>query len=79
MRTTIDINDALLYELRRLASQTNRSFKEVLSETLQRGLANSGYRQSKEKIVIKPSAVGFKPAIRAISMNQLYDQIEAEE
>ena len=51
MRITIDINDDLLGKLRHSASQTNRSFKEALSETLQRGLANNGYRQSGLKFV----------------------------
>lgn len=79
MRTTIDISDAILGDLRRLANQSNRSFKDVVSETLQRGLANNGVQQSKKRITVKPQAVGIKPAIRAMSMNQLYDQIEAQQ
>ena len=76
MRTTIDINDALLAELRQRAAESGRPFRKVLEETLQIGLAGNSKATRKPKLVTYP--VGIKPAYRGVSMNQLYDQFEAE-
>ena len=77
MRTTININDALITELRRKAAESGRPFRQVLEETLQRGLAaNSGARKPAR---VPTYPVGVKPAYRGVSMNQLYDQLEAED
>lgn len=76
MRTTIDINDALLEELRRRAAQSHKTFKEVVDETLQRGLSEHAKPNKKPKL---PSySVGIKPAYRGLSLNQVYDQLEAD-
>ncbi len=56
-----------------------RPFRAVLEEALQRGLgALSQGASLKPRVTIDPHPVGLKPALRAMSMNQLYDQIEAE-
>jgi len=77
MRTTININDALLDELKKRAADRKRPFREVLEETLQRGLASS--TAPSDPIRIETAPVGVKPAYTGLSMNQLYDQIEAED
>jgi hypothetical protein len=76
MRTTIDINDALLTELRQRASKTGKPFKKVVEETLQLGLAGKSKAVRKPRLATYP--VGIKPAYRGVSLNQLYDQLEAE-
>jgi len=76
MRTTIDINDALLKELRSIAARDQRPFRAVLEETLQRGLAGSKRRRS--PVRIKPLALGLRPAVEVISLNQVYDQLEVD-
>lgn len=78
MRTTVDINDALLKELRRIADEARRPFRAVLEETLQRGLAAGRGRTRRRKVSIEPHPLGLKPAIAAMSLNQVWDQIEAE-
>ncbi len=77
MRTTISISDGILAEVRELARQRKRPFREVLEETLQRGL--SATPAPRRRIRLKTHRVGIKPAYRGQSMNQLYDQLEAEE
>jgi len=76
MRTTLNISDAVLQELRTLSESTRRPFRAVVEETIQRGLSRVG--GGRRKISITPHPVGVKPALRGMSMNQLFDQIEAE-
>ena len=76
MRTTIDISDATLASLRQRAGKTGKSFREVVEETLQTGLAASA--QPRKKVQLKTHPAGIKAAYGGISMNQLYDQIETE-
>ena len=77
MRTTLNISDATLAEVRALAVESNRPLREVLEETLQRGLAAT--RSKRKRVKIDPADVGIKPAYQGMSMNQLYDQLETEE
>ncbi len=76
MRTTINISDGILRDLRARAEERNRPLREILEETLQRGLAADP--QPRKRIRIQTHKVGIKPAYRGMSMNQLYDQVEAE-
>ena len=78
MRTPIDINDALLRELRSLALQQGRPFRAVLEEMLQRGLAGTAPRKRRAPVRIKPLPLGMRPAVQGMSLNQVYDQLEAE-
>lgn len=77
MRTTININDALLQEIKTLAKTQNRPLREILEVVLQKGLAAPD--QANEPIEIKTFPVGIKPAYRGMSMNQLYDQLESDD
>ncbi|MDX6767491.1 MAG: hypothetical protein SFU85_11965 [Candidatus Methylacidiphilales bacterium] len=77
MRTTISISDGLLGELRQLARQRKRPFREIVEETLQRGLGVG--KSTRKRVRLVTRRVGIKPAYQGMSMNQLFDQIEAEE
>lgn len=78
MRTTININDAILRELRERARQRGRPFREVVEETLKSGMAVDS-RPRRRTVRIQTHGVGVKAAYRGMSMNQLYDQLEAED
>lgn len=78
MRTTLGINDALLRELRRQAAAAGRPFREVVEETLARGLAAGAKPKRSHTFRVRPHALGLKPGFRGVSLNQLYDQIETE-
>jgi hypothetical protein len=57
MRTTLTIDDAIAKALRDLAHKSNRSFKEVVNETLQAGL--SAKRAPKAKPYrVRPASLG---------------------
>ena len=76
VRTTLNISDALLAELRERSTRTGRPLRQVIEDALRRGLSNDN--AAPEKVRISPFLVGIKPAYRGMSMNQLYDQLEAE-
>ncbi|MEL6339250.1 MAG: DUF2191 domain-containing protein [Myxococcota bacterium] len=78
MRTTIDISDALLTELKRLAHEQRRSFREIVEETLQQGLAHAQRPAAQTPFEVHPHALGLKAGFRGMSLNQLYDQLETE-
>lgn len=78
MRTTINISDGILSELRERARQRRRPFREILEETIQRGLGTMP-SSSEKKVTLQTHRVGIKPAYQGLSMNQLYDQIESED
>jgi hypothetical protein len=77
MRTTLNISDALLEELRERSRRTGRPLRQVTEDVLRRGL--SGDEIPATKIQIQPFKLGIKPAYRGMSLNQLYDQLEAED
>jgi len=77
MRTTIHISDGIVSELQERARQQRRPFREILEETLQRGLSAT-LPQPENRVSIPTHRVGIKPAYQGLSMNQLYDQIEAD-
>ena len=77
MRTTLNISDATLEELRDQARRLKRPLNSVAEEVLQRGLSSDA--EPAKRIKIKTFSVGIKPAYRGLSMNQLYDQIKAED
>ncbi|MDE0024334.1 MAG: hypothetical protein OXP69_07960 [Spirochaetaceae bacterium] len=79
MRTTVNINDAILRELRERARIEERPFRDVLDHTLQIGLAHLDTPEPRPPFRVKAHALGIKPSFLSLSMNQLYDQIEAED
>jgi hypothetical protein len=78
VRTTINISDGILSELRDRARQRRRPFREIVEETIQRGLSATPSASGKP-VTVQTHRVGIKPAYQGLSLNQLYDQIEAED
>ena len=78
MRTTLSINDALLKEVRRRAGAAGRPFCQVLEETIALGLASAKRPRSQRKVRIQPQRLGLKAVYQKMSLNQLYDRLEAE-
>jgi plasmid stability protein len=76
MRTTLNISDALLAELRSRANESGRPMNATIEEVLQRGLATESPQRKQTKV--RTFRVGVKPAYLGMSMNQIYDQLEAE-
>jgi hypothetical protein len=78
VRTTLNINDALLKELRQYANSSGKTFRSVVEQALVLGLAQQMRAKPKRKFRVRPHSLQMKPGFRGMSMNQLYDQIESE-
>ncbi len=79
MRTTVNINDALLNEIRARAELTGRTFRQTLEETIKVGLAKQGEAKRQRRFRVQPHDLQLKAGFRNQSLNQLYDQLEAED
>lgn len=80
MRTTLTLDDALARELRALARQTDRSFKEVVNETLRRGLAQGAEpAPALPPFRVVPKACGFRPGVDVYGLNRLNDELEIDD
>jgi hypothetical protein len=79
MRTTLTIDDDLAAILERETRRKGMSFKEVVNATLRRGLEREAILPPRERVVTRPHAFGFKPGVDLDKLNQLVDELEAEE
>lgn len=58
MRTTLTIDDSTARKLKQIAHETGKSYKQVVNETLRRGLAASRVREPAGAYKLKPSSMG---------------------
>lgn len=58
MRTTLTIDDSTAKKLKQIAHETGKSYKQVVNETLRRGLAAAQVREPAARYKLKPSALG---------------------
>lgn len=79
MRTTLtlerDVAECLEKEMRR----TGKGLKGTINEALRRGLRMGGKPPRPPRFEVRPHTFGVKPGIDLDRMNQLVDELEAEE
>ncbi len=79
MRTTLtldrDVADRLRSEIRR----TGKSLKAAVNEALRLGLGLAGKPPRAARFQVQPHSFGFKPGVDLDRINQLVDELEAEE
>ena len=79
MRTTLTIDSDIEQLLRREMRRTNRSMKAVVNDALRAGLGTLGKPARTRRFRVEPHAFGFKPGVDVDRLNQLVDEMEAEE
>lgn len=79
MRTTVDIDDAVLSEVRRRSASSGRSFKEELNRLLQIGISAVEDTAAQRPHKVRTHPLGLKAAFRGESLNQVFDHLEAED
>ncbi len=79
MRTTLTIDPDVEQLLQREMRRTNSSMKAVVNDALRLGLGMRGKPPRAPSFKVEPHAFGFKPGIDTERLNQLVDEMEAEE
>jgi len=79
VRTTLTLDDDLARELREEARRTGRHFKEVVNETIRRGLvAGAPPGRRPKRFRVRPVPGRFRPGIDLMRLNRLVDELEIE-
>ena len=76
MRTTLTLEDDLARQLKKLARRDGRWFKEVLNETLRRGLTSQEIAEPAEVYDVQTFRSGFRAGVDPLRLNQLVDELE---
>jgi hypothetical protein len=80
MRTTLTIDDDLAAILQSKAAQRGVAFKQVVNSLLRAGLgATEGSLPKRKPVKVTGRALGMRPGYDSDKMNQLVDELEAEE
>ena len=79
MRTTVTLDPDVADKLQRLAHARRASFKETLNDVLRRGLTGQSSVASSKPFRVRAHASGFRPGVDPQRLNQLVDQLAAEE
>lgn len=79
MRTTLTLDTDVEQLLRREMRRTNSSMKAVVNDTLRLGLGVRGKARRPPRFKVAPHAFGLKPGLDRDRLNQLVDDMEAEE
>ena len=79
MRTTLTLDDDVANYLKEQSRLLDKPFKQVVNETLRRGMSPSPEPAERPRFKVRPFRSGFNPGIDPTKLNQLYDQLEVEE
>jgi hypothetical protein len=78
MRTTLTIEPDVAQQIRRRIAQTKLPLKRVVNDALRVGLS-SPEKEPKVRYTVKPYPLKFKAGIDPNKLNQLLDDLDAEE
>jgi hypothetical protein len=79
VRTTVTLATDVAAKLKKLAQRSGRSFKATLDEVLRKGLAAQERSASSKPFLVVPHSGGFRPGIDETKLNQLLDQLDAND
>ncbi|MDX2079443.1 MAG: hypothetical protein SFU53_01530 [Terrimicrobiaceae bacterium] len=79
MRTTLTLDDDLAGILKKRSREFGRPFKEVVNSALRKGLQEELPFIQKAPPKVRSRALGLLPGYDPDRMNQLVDELEAEE
>lgn len=77
MRTTLTLDDDVATKLRAEARRARLPFRDVVNETLRRGLASRRAASSRQTFKIEPRDLGdLRPGLSLDNVAELIDQVE---
>ena len=78
MRTTLTLDNDIADSLKEQAQLLGRPFKQVVNDALRRGMSPA-VRETPEPYRVDPIHSGLAPGVDPLKLNQLNDQLDAEE
>ena len=78
MRTTLTLDDDIAGFLREQARLQDRPFKQVVNDTLRRGMSPAA-GEERPVYRVNPQRGGFRPGVDPLKLNQLNDELETQE
>jgi hypothetical protein len=80
VRTTLTLDDDVARELRARMRRTGRTLKQLVNAALRRGL-RMGEKPARAlpRFLVEPFSSAFRPGVDPSRLNQLADEIEAED
>jgi hypothetical protein len=79
VRTTLTLERDVAERLRQEMRRSGKALKVVVNEALRLGLGVAGKPPRARRFEVRPSPLAFKPGIDLDRINQLADELEAEE
>ena len=78
MRTTLTLDDDIADSLKERARLLDMPFKQVVNDVLRRGMSPA-IRETPAEYQVTPNHSGLAPGVDPLKLNQLNDQLEAED
>ena len=78
MRTTLTLEPDVARQLRKKMTEKKLTLKQAVNEALRAGLKTTA-TEKRHKFVVEPHSCGFRAGIDLDKLNQLVDELEAEE
>ncbi|MDA0345858.1 MAG: hypothetical protein O3C43_01030 [Verrucomicrobia bacterium] len=79
MRTTLTIDDDLAHKLKLAASRQQKSFKEVVNQTLKKGLGSSSEKANRGRVKLKTQALSYHKGVDEVRLKDLLDELDVDE
>jgi hypothetical protein len=79
MRTTLTLDPDVAMKLKKRMAEKKLTLKETVNQTLRSGLKVVEKEKIRAPFKVIPHSYGFKPGIDLNRLNQLVDELEAEE
>jgi len=79
VRTTLTLEPDVAARVKQEIRRSGKSLKTLVNEALRLGLGLSGRPVRSPRFEVRPHAFGFKPGVDLDRMNQLFDELDADE
>ncbi len=79
MRTTLTLDDDIADFLQQQSRLLSKPLKQVVNETLRRGMSPAIGERPRPEYRVTPNRSGLVPGVDPLRLNQLNDQLEADE
>ena len=79
MRTTLTLDEDVADSLKEQSRLQDKPFKQVVNEVLRRGMASRADEPEPPEFQVVPNRSGLVPGVDPLRLNQLNDQLEADD